>query len=144
MKPIEDIFEDEFTSFLIKTDKRTSFKERFGENIARCGIAGIPLLLIENFKHLGMNHSEFHLACLILARRHSTKHPYFSLNKLSRSYRFSQDTLHRAKNGLIEKGYLIIFEKKENGRGYGRNYYNINGLLKALDDIARENLSEKE
>ncbi|MBP6975171.1 MAG: hypothetical protein KBB54_04555 [Candidatus Pacebacteria bacterium] len=133
---------DPFSLFLEKLGKEKSFQTRFGEDITRFGITGIPLLLITNLKRLGLNYSEFHFVCLILARRHTTQLPYFSLNKLTRDYGLSQDTLHRAKERLIKKGYLIISEKRENCNGHGRNYYDISGLLKALNGIAQEKLSE--
>jgi hypothetical protein len=133
-----------FSSFLEQFGKEKSFASRFGENITHFGITGIPLLLVTDFKKLGLNYSEFHFICLILARRHTTELPYFSLNKLTRNNKLSQDTLHRAKDRLIKKGYLTVFEKHENGRGHGRNYYDLSGLLRAIDELAREKLSESE
>ena len=141
---ISDPKPDAFSLFLEQIGKEKSFTSRFGENITHFGITGIPLILVTDFKKFGLNYSEFHFVCLILARRHTTELPFFSLNKLTRNNKLSQDTLHRAKDRLIKKGYLIVSEKRENGRGHGRNYYDLSGLLKAIDELARKKLSENE
>jgi hypothetical protein len=124
-------------------DKTNSWQQKMGVKIAKLGVLPVPIAVIKFKRNLKLTSSEILFIGLIYGFKQGAEWPYFSLAKITREGGFCQDTLHRAKKGLIKKGYLRIYSRKENPRGKGRNVYSLTGLeffLEKLIDKARDDL----
>src|SRR3989338_5979300 len=106
--------------------------QKFGHTIASQGYTQVPNLLLEYQKELKISNSELRLLLHILQHRWDNNpgktHP--ALKKLIKFSGMSSATIHRAKDKLIEKGYLKTLKMLRNP--YRTHSYDITGLLTAL------------
>ncbi|WP_223156831.1 helix-turn-helix domain-containing protein [Thermosediminibacter oceani] len=108
---------------------------RFGEIIARNGIASIPDAIFSFQKELGLSVGECWFVAQILRFKWTTELPRPSLRKMAAYTGVSERTLHNYKNSLIEKGYLILQNRLDRTGRKDTNYYDFSPLFDAIIEL---------
>ena len=83
---------------------------------------------------LGLVPQEVWFVGYILAHRWTDALPFPSLRRMSRRTGVSTQMLHRYKQSLIEKDYLVTIPRHRPSGGRTSNYYDFTGLFKALEE----------
>ena len=115
-------------------DPRYRFLARFGATILSGGIAAIPMALYHYQAALGLVPQEVWFVGYILAHRWTDALPFPSLRRMSRRTGVSTQMLHRYKQSLIEKDYLVTIPRHRPSGGRTSNYYDFTNLFKALEE----------
>ena len=115
-------------------DPRYRFLARFGATILSGGIAAIPMALYHYQAELRLVPQEVWFVGYILAHRWTDALPFPSLRRMSRRTGVSTQMLHRYKQSLIEKGYLVTIPRHRPSGGRTSNYYDFTELFKALEE----------
>lgn len=112
-----------------------SYFSRFGEIIARNGIASIPDAIFSFQKELELSVGECWFVAQILRFKWTTELPRPSLRKMAAYTGVSERTLHNYKNSLIEKGYLILQNRLDRTGRKDTNYYDFSPLFDAIIEL---------
>ena len=113
----------------------SNYFTRFGEVIARNGIASIPDAIFSFQKELGLSVGECWFVAQILRFKWTTELPRPSLRKMAAYTGVSERTLHNYKNSLIEKGYLILQNRLDRTGRKDTNYYDFSPLFDAIIEL---------
>ena len=110
---------------------------KYREKTSEFGFIQIPTLLLQSLKKLTLTRSETIVLFSILAHQFSEgrAHHWASLREISKETGFSIGTTHKAKKGLVDKGFL---KSKKEEFGWAPNIYDPTGMLKKLEDLACE------
>jgi hypothetical protein len=84
---------------------------------------------------LGLAPQEVWFVGYILAHRWTADLPYPSLRRMSRRTGVSTQMLHRYKQSLIEKGYLVTLSRYRPSGGRTSNYYDFTYLFQSLERL---------
>jgi hypothetical protein len=112
--------------------KMADYFARFGETIARSGIASIPDAIFSFQKELGLSVGECWFVAQILRFKWTTELPRPSLRKMAAYTGVSERTLHNYKNSLIEKKYLTPHNRTDQTGRKDTNYYDFSPLFDAI------------
>ncbi len=112
-----------------------SYFSRFGEIIARNGIASIPDAIFSCQRELNLGVGECWFVAQILRHKWTTELPRPSLRKMAAYTGVSERTLHNYKNSLVEKGYLILQNRLDRTGRKDTNYYDFSPLFDAIIEI---------
>ncbi|EKE21324.1 MAG: hypothetical protein ACD_7C00280G0004 [uncultured bacterium] len=93
----------------------------------------LPFALYRFKKILKLTNSDILFIGYTFMRKQNGKWPYFSLAKMTREYKISQDSLSKTVKRLRALHFLTTTSKKENSKGKGRNIYDLSGLIIALE-----------
>ncbi|WP_246110704.1 helix-turn-helix domain-containing protein [Thermosediminibacter litoriperuensis] len=113
----------------------SNYFTRFGEIIARNGIASIPDAIFSFQKELGLSVGECWFVAQILRFKWTTELPRPSLRKMASYTGVSERTLHNYKNSLVEKGYLILQNRLDRTGRKDTNYYDFSPLFDAIIEL---------
>ena len=121
----------------------SNFQVKYGRRTLYFGFVQTPNLLIQNKKALGLTTSELFLLQYLMS--YGSAHEiadwvYPSLKEMSKMTGLSTGTIHAAKDGLVNKGFIEIL-KKENP--YGTNYYNLFPIREKLEHIATRKIEQQ-
>jgi hypothetical protein len=111
---------------------------RFGEIIARNGIASIPDAIFSFQKELGLSVGECWFVAQILRFKWTTELPRPSLHKMSDYTGVSLRTLFRYKSSLEEKGYLKVVNRYRENGGQDTNYYDFTPMFEKIISLLNE------
>ncbi|MDN5332133.1 MAG: hypothetical protein PWP45_1358 [Tepidanaerobacteraceae bacterium] len=112
---------------------------RFGEIIARNGIASIPDAIFSFQKELGLGVGECWFIAQILRFKWTTELPRPSLRKMAAYTGVSERTLHNYKNSLVEKGYLVLHNRTDKTGRKDTNYYDFSPLFEVIIELLNGN-----
>src|SRR6476661_642656 len=119
-------------------DKSYTFLARYGSTILRGGIAAIPTALFTYQALLDLSPQEVWFISYILAHKWDEDLPYPSLRKMAERTGLSVRQLHRIKDAIVEKGYLLLVprHRAEDG-GQDSNAYDFGGLFGRIEELLR-------
>src|SRR5215212_7646517 len=119
-------------------DKTRSFLARYGATVLRGGIAAIPTALFTYQALLDLSPQETWFISYILAHKWDEDLPYPSLRKMAERTGLSVRQLHRIKDAIVEKGYLLLVprHRAEDG-GQDSNAYDFGGLFGRMEELLR-------
>ena len=112
---------------------------RFGEIIARNGIASIPDAIFSFQKELGLSVGECWFVAQILRFKWTTELPRPSLRKMAAYTGVSERTLHNYKNSLVGKGYLVLHNRTDKTGRKDTNYYDFSPLFEVIIELLNGN-----
>lgn len=112
-----------------------NYLARFGETIARSGIASIPDAIFSFQRDLNLSVGECWFVAQILRHKWTTELPRPSLRKMESYTGVSSRTLHNYKNSLVEKGYLVVVNRKNSYGGKATNYYDFSPLFDRIINL---------
>lgn len=121
---------------------RYRFLARFGATILSGGVAAIPMALYHYQAALRLVTQEVWFVGYILAHRWTAALPYPSLRRMSRCSGVITQMLHRYKQSLIHKGYLVIIPRHRASGGRTSNSYDFTNLFQALEQLLLDNAIE--
>lgn len=84
---------------------------------------------------LGLVPQEVWFVGYILAHRWTASLPYPSLRRMGRQTGVSTQMLHRYKQSLVEKGYLVIIARHRPSGGRSSNFYDFTNLFHTLESL---------
>ena len=126
-----------------KSTSKYSFAERFGLVHLRGGSVSIPAALDRYEGELGLSIGESWFISKILHQKWTAAIPYVSLKKLATATRRPPKTLHRIKDSLVAKGYLVIQQRRDPKRGKMCSGYDFSPLFKILQEkLERDGVGE--
>lgn len=134
--------EGRFKKDIAQLDKPNSFQSKFGIKITKAGIMPVPFVLYRFKKILKLTNSDILFIGYTFMRKQNGNWPYFSLAKMTREYKISQDALSKTVKRLRAQHFLTTTSRKENPRGKGRNAYNLSGLIIALEVLVDKHSEE--
>ncbi|MDQ2808017.1 MAG: hypothetical protein M3Z04_14070 [Chloroflexota bacterium] len=121
-----------------------SFLARYGAIVLRGGIAAFPAAIFQYQAELALSPQEVWFMAYILARKWSTSLPRPSLRRMAERSGYSEQQLHRIKNGLIHKGYLTVVERYAANGGQAPNGYDFGELFGRLEALLMRDSSAGE
>ena len=119
-------------------DKARTFLARYGATVLRGGIAAIPTALFTYGALLELSPQETWFISYILAHKWDEDLPYPSLRRMAERTGLSVRQLHRIKDAIVEKGYLVLVprHRAEDG-GQDSNAYDFSGLFGRIEELLR-------
>jgi DNA-binding transcriptional regulator YhcF (GntR family) len=116
----------------------TNFQAKYGRRILYFGFTQTPNLLIRKWKSLGLTSWEFVLLLYLMSYGLAPEiidQVCPSLIEMSRNTGLSTATIHKAKQGLVNKGFIAIQKTKNT---YSTNIYKILAREKLDKNAKRE------
>jgi len=116
----------------------TNFQLKYGKAVQDFGFVQAPNILFRHKKRLGLTSSELIVLVYLLSYYREAFEPISlaSLKTLSRNTGLSTATVHRAKVGLVKKGFMKSTKPRKPNK-YGTNYYDFVCLRVKLDAFAK-------
>lgn len=118
----------------------TNFQAKYGRRVLRFGFTQIPNILLQDTKALGLTGMELHLLCYLMSygsAQEIADRVYPSLAMISKLTSFSSATIHKAKQGLINKGFIRVTR-----RPYQTNIYDLLPVREKLDVLAKKKIKD--
>lgn len=112
--------------------KKSTFKDKWGEVIASAGHAQIPNLLIKHMGELGVSPSELTIIAGILVHKRTKAKPFPSIRTLSQYSGLTEKSVSRLVGSLRRK--RIVSTNEPNGKV---NHYDFAPLIPRLESYAQ-------
>lgn len=121
-----------FLKEIVMTQKKTTFKDKWGETVASAGHTQIPNLLIKHMGELEVKPSELTILAGILVHKRSKANPFPSIKTLSQYSGLTEKSVSRLVGSLRRKKLLSTNEP--NGKV---NHYDFSPLIFRLESYAQ-------
>lgn len=105
---------------------------RFGDQVLEAGFTSIPNLVLNHYAELGISPAEMMFTIHMWQFRWTERDPYPSLTTIADKMDVSWRQAHRYANSLKEKGFLIIKQRQQAGRGQVTSEYDFEPLIRAV------------
>jgi len=124
-----------------KDSNKCNFLIQYGLRVRSFGFTQVPNILFREQKALGLTNPELILLVHFISYDLNLEHfSYPSLKQISRKTGMASKTIHRAKRGLIRKGFIVPLKSKN---GYGTKIYSLIPLKEKLDQFAENIIVNK-
>ena len=120
-----------FLKEVVMLQKKTTFKDKWGETVASAGHAQIPNLLIKHLGELGVKPSEFTIIAGILVHKRSKANPFPSIKTLSKYSGLTERSVSRLVSSLRQKRLIST-----DGPAGKVNHYDFSILKARLESYA--------
>lgn len=127
-------------------DKRTkSSTERiWGKNVYKYGYVGVPSILIQGQKRLGLNQTQLNIIIHLLDYWYDPlRKPFPRKKELAQRIGVTEKTLQNNMKLLEDKGYLSRERRKTAAGDWNSNLYHLDGLIQAVQALEPEFTAEK-
>ncbi len=118
-----------------------AFRLKYGILVAEDGFTQIPNILLRNRKRLKLTRTELELILFFMSHEYGSTTSNPSLRKIAKQSGASEATIHHARAGLENKGYLKVDRSMKNPR-YGTYSYDLTGLRILLRKLAQLKLKD--
>lgn len=121
----------------------TNFQAKYGKRTASFGFTQVPNLLLQEKKELGLTNSESIMLSYLMTYGRATEIMDIicpSLKEMAQKTGLSTATIHKAKNGLVKKGFIKIIKKNN---VYQTNSYSLLPARKKLNQLATKKIQRQ-
>lgn len=119
-------------------------EEKWSKPVWTSGWTGLPIVLIENQRQLGLDALDVNILLHLVSRwwRAEGK-PHPSKGSIAQAMNVDPRTVQRRIAAMEKAGYLRREERRESPRGSETNIYHLDGLVEALQPFAEEKLADR-
>ena len=119
-------------------------EEKWTKAVWNSGWTGLPMVLIENQRQLGLDALDVNIILHLVSRwwRAEGK-PYPSKNTLAHAMDVDPATIRRRIAAMEKAGFIRREERRETRKGSDTNLYHLDGLVEALKPFAEEKLADR-
>jgi hypothetical protein len=110
---------------------------RFGDEILQAGFTSTPNLVLNHYAQLGISPAEMMFTIHVWQYWWNEREPYPSLKSIATKMNVSWRQVHNYASGLRKKGYLVVKQRSQPGRGQITSEYDFSPLIRAVVSLAK-------